>query len=106
MIRKLFFITLLFIFWLPGWSQPGGQVVKGQVADAVTQVPLAGATVAIMDTEPQLGTMTDENGKFRLWDIRPERPALIFHRRDPSRKEEDHPTFLIIVTQAMPYSDQ
>ncbi|MEN6453151.1 MAG: carboxypeptidase-like regulatory domain-containing protein, partial [Prolixibacteraceae bacterium] len=77
MIRKQFFIFLLFIVQLQSWSQPGGQVIKGQVVDAVTQAPLPGASVVIMDQEPPLGTITDENGLFRLWKIKPGRYNIL-----------------------------
>jgi hypothetical protein len=77
MIRKQFFIFLFFIVQLQSWSQPGGQVIKGQVVDAVTQAPLPGASVAIVDSEPPLGTITDENGLFRLWKIKPGRYNLL-----------------------------
>ncbi len=54
------------------WAQDG-QVIKGSVADAFSQEPLAGATVVIVGSSPQLGTITDENGNFRLWNIKPGR---------------------------------
>uniref|UniRef100_UPI0030D832D4 TonB-dependent receptor n=1 Tax=uncultured Sunxiuqinia sp. TaxID=1573825 RepID=UPI0030D832D4 len=55
------------------WSQPAAQVIKGKVVDAVTQAPLPGASVVILGTEPQLGTITGENGQFRLWNVHPGR---------------------------------
>ncbi|MFC2114787.1 carboxypeptidase-like regulatory domain-containing protein, partial [Bacteroidota bacterium] len=42
------------------------QVVRGQVVDVESQIPLAYATVAVMTTEPLMGTITDEKGNFRL----------------------------------------
>jgi len=77
MIRKLFFIFFLFAAQLPCRAQPGGQVIKGQVVDAVTQAPLPGASVVVMDSEPRLGTITDENGRFRLWQIKPGRYNIL-----------------------------
>lgn len=42
------------------------QTVRGTVKDAVTQMPLPGATVYFPDTEPVTGTITDANGVFRF----------------------------------------
>jgi hypothetical protein len=77
MIRK-FAVTLIFLVAGTGaWSQPAGQVIKGKVVDAVTQAPLPGASVVILGTEPQLGAITNENGQFRLWNVRPGRYDLL-----------------------------
>ena len=74
MIRKLLLCTIVVsLFFFTVKAQSGGQVIKGNVTDAVTQVPLPGATVVIQNSNPQKGTITDENGDFRLWDIKPGR---------------------------------
>ena len=76
MIRKIAILLLLPIFHITSVAQQG-QVIKGQVTDAVTQAPLPGASIVITETEPQLGTISDENGKFRLWNINPGRYNIL-----------------------------
>ncbi|MDX9883236.1 MAG: TonB-dependent receptor [Prolixibacteraceae bacterium] len=74
MIRKLLLAeALLFYFTAIAFAQNPGQVIKGKVTDVVTEMPLPGATVVIQDSSPQIGTITDENGDFRLWNIKPGR---------------------------------
>jgi len=78
MNRKQFFIllTTLLIF-LNGQAQQNGQVIKGKIVDAVSQTPLPGASVVIMDSNPKLGTITDSEGNFRLWNIKSGRYNLL-----------------------------
>ncbi|HBL76320.1 MAG: hypothetical protein A2W90_08275 [Bacteroidetes bacterium GWF2_42_66] len=74
MIRKLLLAeVLLFYFTAIVHAQNAGQVIKGKVTDVVTETPLPGATVVIQESDPQIGTITDENGDFRLWNIKPGR---------------------------------
>ena len=42
------------------------QVVRGQVIDIESQIPLAFASIAVITTSPVLGSITDDNGNFRL----------------------------------------
>lgn len=42
------------------------QTVRGKVTDSATGLPLAGATVSVLPTNPLQGTTTDENGEFEL----------------------------------------
>ena len=59
-------ILLLLIGSQPVCSQSMTQTIKGTVYDVDSQIPLPGATVMIEGTEPVIGTVTDENGNFRL----------------------------------------
>ena len=65
-----------FVNWmvLGGWlallaqaalAQPGTQVVRGTVRDAVVNAPVVGATVVVLGV-PGLGASTDANGRFRV----------------------------------------
>ena len=45
------------------------QVIKGTVVDKSTRVPLPGASVILLDTNPLRGTVTDEKGEFRLEEV-------------------------------------
>lgn len=42
------------------------QVIKGKVVDKSTQVPLPGASVLLMNSDPLNGCITDDKGLFRL----------------------------------------
>ncbi|MFY9153311.1 MAG: TonB-dependent receptor [Prolixibacteraceae bacterium] len=74
MHRKQSYLFLFFLLCsIFAISQENGQTIKGTVVDAVTQIPLPGASVMILDRQPTLGTITDANGNFRFWNIRPGR---------------------------------
>lgn len=45
------------------------QTIRGTVIDKDTQIPLPGANIVLLDSEPLRGTSTDENGKFRLENV-------------------------------------
>ncbi len=53
------------------------QEIKGIVIDKITGIPLQGVTISVSDTKIPIGTITDEKGEFRLWDI-PLNMNLIF----------------------------
>ncbi|MEN8226693.1 MAG: TonB-dependent receptor [Bacteroidota bacterium] len=48
------------------FSQDLTQTVRGTICDTDNQQPLTAAEVLILGTNPLVGTITDENGKFRL----------------------------------------
>lgn len=48
------------------FAQEITQTIRGTVYDSETRRHLSGASVYLKDTEPTLGTTTDENGSFRL----------------------------------------
>jgi len=45
------------------------QEIKGRVVDKITGAPLEGVNISVSDTKIPIGTISDENGEFRLWDI-------------------------------------
>ncbi len=45
------------------------QTVRGIVLDADSKMPLIGATVSIVNTNPVIGVAADENGKFRFENV-------------------------------------
>ncbi|MGA2823876.1 MAG: carboxypeptidase-like regulatory domain-containing protein, partial [Bacteroidales bacterium] len=63
---RIFFLFLAgFPFIL--FSQPIlRSTIRGTVADRSTQVPLAGATIILLNSDPLAGTTTDANGNFKL----------------------------------------
>jgi len=45
------------------------QNIRGRVIDKGTGVPLTGATVILLNSEPVKGTICDENGKFKIENV-------------------------------------
>ncbi len=71
MSRSTIIANILFFLILLGlvpelYSQTPVQVIRGMVTDGSTKQRLPGAFVILPDTEPLLGTTTDENGHYRL----------------------------------------
>lgn len=78
MYRKQFLIFLsIILISFSGVSQEKGQVIRGKITDAVSQMPLPGASVVLVDSNPTLGTITDAEGNFRLWNIKPGRYNIL-----------------------------
>lgn len=71
MKNKTFLITLLFIisFKINMQAQNPTQTIRGTVVDKDAQIPLIGATVALQNLENKFGTVTDENGYFKIENI-------------------------------------
>lgn len=61
------FVTL-YLFYPASWvlSQPLTQTVKGHIVDEDTEIPLPGATIVILNTDPLFGASSDENGYYRI----------------------------------------
>jgi len=66
-MKKLFVLLLLTIHFAV-FSQ-NTQTVRGIVTDVDTKMPLPGATVVILNTNPVVGTTTNVDGKFKLENI-------------------------------------
>ena len=62
----LFTLLLNVITYSVILSQEITQTFRGRVLDAYTELPLPGATVVILDTDPLEGTSTNINGEFRI----------------------------------------
>lgn len=45
------------------------QTIRGKVVDAQTEIPLIGANVIVVGSEPFIGSSTDLDGKFRLENV-------------------------------------
>ncbi|WP_276371320.1 TonB-dependent receptor [Chryseolinea sp. H1M3-3] len=48
------------------YAQQINQTVRGRILDQDSQMPLIGATVVVLDSNPLIGAVTDVNGDFRL----------------------------------------
>ncbi len=62
------FYCLLLALIIPCFAlgQAPTQTIRGFVIDTDTQLPLVGASIIIPDTDPLMGTSTNEQGQFRL----------------------------------------
>src|SRR5665647_1880881 len=66
-MKKFISTTLIIaVFTTLAFSQTLKQTVRGTIIDIDNKLPLIGATVIIVGTDPLIGTATDVNGIFRL----------------------------------------
>jgi hypothetical protein len=66
-IQVLLFVFLLAVCPVLLLAQPIlYSTIRGSVTDKLTQSPLAGATIIILNSNPLIGTATDKNGNFKL----------------------------------------
>ena len=63
---KLFIVALSLCVSSFTFGQHGTQVVRGIVIDNITESPIPGAKVVIIDSDPAIRTITDSEGVFRL----------------------------------------
>jgi hypothetical protein len=71
-MKKYFLLISLFITQL-SFSQNNLQNIRGIVIDKLSQSPLIGATVQIVDTAEIKGTVTDIKGNYEFSDLLPDR---------------------------------
>jgi hypothetical protein len=58
--------TLTLLLTTASFAQHITQNIRGTIADQDSQMPLIGATVIVAGSNPMIGSVTDENGNFRL----------------------------------------
>lgn len=63
------FSLMVFPFLISSTGKDPTKNVWGKVIDEVTQNPLYGVSISIVDLVNPLGTITNEKGEFRLWNI-------------------------------------
>ena len=65
---KKILATIFILFILTSFSsaQKLTQIIKGQIVDVDTEIPLPGATVIIPGTDPLIGASSDMNGYYKL----------------------------------------
>ena len=68
---KQAYLTILFItiFTAFVFGQNLTQTVRGTIKDADSHLPLIGATISIVNSDPIIGVSTDMDGQFRLENI-------------------------------------
>ncbi len=64
-------LTFVFLFMLgsANFAQEITQTIRGTVIDKDTKQPLIGATVQVLNELKPIGTIADENGKFRIKNV-------------------------------------
>ncbi len=67
--RVFTLILCLFFTIISNSQQTFRQTIRGVVVDAVTDYPLVGANIILLDSVPPIGAMSDQNGKFTLNEI-------------------------------------
>jgi len=67
-MKLILLITFLSVTFTGG-SQELISTIKGTVTDKISQSPLIGATVILVNSDPINGTVTDINGEFRLENV-------------------------------------
>ena len=64
LIRLRSILCAFMLINLAGYSQT--QVVKGKIIDAKAEYPLIGVTVTLVNSDPVVGAISDNNGNFRI----------------------------------------
>ena len=67
--KKVLILAILSIVGLATFSQNLTQTIKGRIVDVDTEIPLPGATVIILGTDPLIGASADADGYFKLENI-------------------------------------
>lgn len=69
--------VILFLFIFSNFLLHGQKsIIKGTVKDKVTESPLIGANIILVSNTENIGTTTDENGKFALTNMVPGRHTI------------------------------
>jgi len=68
-IKKLLIVTACLTFYGRIFSQQYTQTIRGIVVDKISQSPLPGATVVLVNSNPIKGTTTDIDGNFKLTNV-------------------------------------
>lgn len=71
-------LLALLLFFLSGSAQTPTQTIRGTVTDKHTKMPVPGANVVLLNSDPIVGTVTDLEGRFRLEKVEVGRVGLQF----------------------------
>lgn len=66
---KKYFLLFLVTFQTILFSQTLTQTIRGTVIDKQSQTPLPGAVIQILNSQPLLGTSTNEKGEFKIQNV-------------------------------------
>lgn len=74
---KHFISSLLILLYISNvQAQQTTQTIRGTIVDKQSQLPLVGAKISIVNSDPIKGAVTDANGKFSMVDVIPGRYDL------------------------------
>lgn len=74
---KHFISSLLILLYISNvQAQQTTQTIRGIIVDKQSQLPLVGAKISIVNSDPIKGAVTDANGKFSIVDVIPGRYDL------------------------------
>lgn len=77
MKKECILTVLIAIIWSATvWAQSATSIVRGQVVDQESEVPLVGVTIEWLNQEEAVGAVTDIDGYFRMEDIPAGRQAF------------------------------
>lgn len=65
---KFYLLLFTFITTLT-FAQNNTQTIRGIIRDKQTKQPLIGASISVLNTSPQIGNVTSENGAFELKNV-------------------------------------
>jgi len=66
LIRLSIFSMLLILGGAETWAQNLTQTIRGQVLDKETRMPLPGANITVVNSDPFIGVISGSDGRFRL----------------------------------------
>lgn len=64
--KKLFLILVLLSLIENAYTQSLSQTIRGTVIDQVSQMPLPGATIVLVNSDPLIGVTSDVEGQFKI----------------------------------------
>ena len=64
----ILFVSIIYFYGLSS-AQTVTQTIKGKVFDKITQMPIIGASIILLDSEPIKGTVTSLEGEFTLENV-------------------------------------
>ncbi|MFN7013720.1 MAG: carboxypeptidase-like regulatory domain-containing protein, partial [Bacteroidia bacterium] len=69
MYKKQLLLLSLLLFAISANAQSYTQTIRGTIVDKQSQMPLQGANVVVLNSNPFKGCVSDEQGKFRLENV-------------------------------------
>ena len=66
---KPYFILFFLFLFLNAYTQTITQTIKGVVVDKQSQIPIPGAIIQVVNSNPLLGTSTNEQGEFKITNV-------------------------------------
>lgn len=67
--QPLLLLLVICLFSATSTSAQYKQLIKGTIRDKESKIPLLGVAVAVIDTDPHMGTVTDDRGAFKIGNV-------------------------------------